>query len=133
MSCSTQGNQGMGFNFHCKAHVTNRSGVTVKCEPGIVDFYIVLCDCIVATSLSMSSAVCKLYIGHRSVVLICAIQQLSALAASDLCTLLLLIVHVRTVCVKVEQKNTKLNNQMWLVVRQIGAIYETIAHLMIKA
>ena len=34
--------------------------------------------------------------------------------ASDLCTLLLPTVCVRTVCVDAEQKNAKLNNRTWL-------------------
>ena len=41
-------------------------------------------------------------------------QQLSVSTASDLCTLLLLTMHMRTVCVKAEQHNAKLNNWTWL-------------------
>ena len=43
-----------------------------------------------------------------------AVQQLSASTASDLCTLLLPTVCMRTVCVKAEEKNTKQNNRTWL-------------------
>ena len=42
------------------------------------------------------------------------VQWLSTSTASDLCTLLLPTVCVRTVCVDVEQKNAKLNNRTWL-------------------
>ena len=41
-------------------------------------------------------------------------QQLSVSTASDLCTLLLLTMLMRTVCVKAEQNNAKLNNQTLL-------------------
>ena len=43
-----------------------------------------------------------------------AVQRLSTSTASDLCTLLLPTVYVRTVCVDAEQKNAKLNNWTWL-------------------
>ena len=42
------------------------------------------------------------------------VQWLSASTASDLCTLLLPTVCVRTICVDAEQKNAKLNNRTWL-------------------
>ena len=45
----------------------------------------------------MSSSACELYTGHTEAWSLYAIQQLSASTASDLCTLLLLIVCVRTV------------------------------------
>ena len=59
----------------------------------------------------MSFAAFKMYVGHRSLVFICrsVIERFS-----DLCTLLLPTVCVRTVCVNVEQKNAKLNNRTWL-------------------
>ena len=43
-----------------------------------------------------------------------AVQWLSTSTASDLCTLLLTAMCVRTVCVDAEQKNAKLNNRTWL-------------------
>ena len=61
----------------------------------------------------MSFVAFKLYVGHRCVVLY-AVQRLSTSTASDLCTLLLLTVCMRTVCVDAEQKNAKLNNWTWL-------------------
>ena len=48
-------------------------------------------------------------IGHRSVS-----GTLSVSTASDLCTLLLLTMHMRTVCIEAKQKNAKLNNWTWL-------------------
>ena len=56
----------------------------------------------------MSFAAFELHIRHRSVVFY-VVQWLSASTASDFCTLLLLTLCVRTVCVKPEQKNAKLN------------------------
>ena len=61
----------------------------------------------------MSFVAFKVYVGHRSIVLY-VVQWLSTSTASDLCTLLLLTVCMRTVCVDAEQKNAKLNNWTWL-------------------
>ena len=57
MSCS---NQSMGIHFHCKAHVTNRSGCNHKMR---ARYHECLYNCIIVISQSMSSAACKLYIG----------------------------------------------------------------------
>ena len=62
----------------------------------------------------MSFSAFKLYVRHRSVVFICRTVVESCSTVSDLCTLLLPTVCVRTVCVDAEQKNAKLNNQTWL-------------------
>ena len=58
----------------------------------------------------MSFAAFKRCVGHRNVVFI----WFSASTVSDLCTLLLPTVCVRTVCVDAEQKNAKLNDRTWL-------------------
>ena len=59
----------------------------------------------------MSFVAFKLYVGHRSFIC-CSVVERST--ASDLCTLLLLTMCVRTACVDAEQKNAKLNNWTWL-------------------
>ena len=82
----------------CKAHMTNWSGRNCNMWVQYCWFYIVFCDYIIVW---MSSVACELYVGHKSVVFICC-SAVSASTSSDLCTLLLVTVHVRT-----EERQTK--------------------------
>ena len=61
----------------------------------------------------MNSPACKLYVGRRSVVFICRLAVERFKFKWPLHSVVP-TVHMRSVCVEAEQKNTKQNNQSWL-------------------
>ena len=87
--------------------------VTVKCERGVVAFYVVLCDYIIVKTWWMNSSACKLYVGRRSVVFVCCLAVERFKFKWPLYSVMV-TVCMRTICVEVEQNNTKINNRTWL-------------------